>query len=90
MKLVAEARGELLLERFERAGWKLTRAIEVDAGNPWAYFFLAVVRAKTGQWVASADLFERAADLLEDGSDEQRDAQARASEARSRGSRKAP
>jgi len=64
MRLVEQGQDEISKGRFERAAYRLSQAMEVDSTNPFAYFYLGVVRMRTSRYQQAADLFGRAADLF--------------------------
>ena len=66
LRLVETARSDLAGERFERAARNLSRAIEIDPGDPYAYFYLGVARYRVGRFPEAGELFGRAAGLFGD------------------------
>ena len=64
MRIVEAGRVELNQLHFERAAAQFSRAIEIDSSNPFAYFYLGLVRQQNQSWSQAADLFLRAADLF--------------------------
>ncbi|MFH1016682.1 MAG: tetratricopeptide repeat protein [Pseudomonadota bacterium] len=64
MRIVEFGREELNQLRFERAANQFSKAIEIDASNPFAYFYLGLTRLQTKRLSQAADFFGRAADLF--------------------------
>ncbi len=64
MRIVELGREELNQLRFEQAANQFARAIEIDASNPFSYFYLGLTRLQTNRLSQAADLFRRAADLF--------------------------
>src|ERR1051326_2207641 len=64
MRFVEKGRDEIAQQRYERAIAQLTRAIEIDASNPFAYFYLGYTRFLTGNFEQAKDLFRRSGDLF--------------------------
>src|SRR5262249_611004 len=64
MRFVQKGRDEINLQRYERAVAQLTRAIEIDASNPFAYFYLGFSRFQAGNFDQAKDLFRRSGDLF--------------------------
>jgi len=65
MRLVLKGKGELDRGRFERAAHLMTQAIEVDAQNPFAYFYMGMTRFQSSRFSQSCELFRRAGDLFQ-------------------------
>ncbi len=66
LRLVEEGKTELKKSRFERAAQLFSRAVEIDRKNPYAFFYLAVVRFRTVRFAQAAELFQRSGDLFTD------------------------
>ena len=66
LRLVGEGNRELSASKFERAAAIFTQAIEIDAGNPYAHFFLGQARMKSGRKIEAAEHFKRAAHKFRD------------------------
>jgi tetratricopeptide (TPR) repeat protein len=64
LRVTEEGRVDLLAERYERGAQKLARAIEIDATNPFAYFYLGLARFRVGRFAEAGDLFSRSAGLF--------------------------
>ncbi len=64
MRLVLKGRNELDRGKIERAAHFITQAIELDAQNPFAYFYLGLARFQTGRFQQSSELFFRAGELF--------------------------
>ena len=64
MRLIEEGRTELRQSRFERAANRFSKAIEIDASNPFAYFYLGVARYRVSRYSQAVELFGRASDLF--------------------------
>lgn len=69
LRLVEGGRKDLTTSRFGQAAQKFSQAIEVDAGNPYAYFYLGVARYRTGRFDESAEIFLRSSNLFVDAND---------------------
>ncbi|MFH1262243.1 MAG: tetratricopeptide repeat protein [Pseudomonadota bacterium] len=69
LRMVDAARTDLEAGRLERAAEKLARGLEVDPGNPYAYFYLGVVRFRANRLEEAAELFIRSAGLFADAAD---------------------
>jgi len=66
IRLVEKGQEELSRSHFARAARHFTSAIEVDAKNPFAYFYLGLLRFKTTRYKESSEFFHRAANLFTD------------------------
>jgi tetratricopeptide (TPR) repeat protein len=64
LRVVEQARGELSKSMYERAAQKLARAIEIDPSNPYAYFYLGVVRLRVNRFEEAGELFLRSSNLF--------------------------
>jgi tetratricopeptide (TPR) repeat protein len=66
LRLVEEGRRDLQSSLFERGAQKFAKALEVDPGNPHAYFFLGLARFRVNRFEEAAELFSRAGNLFAD------------------------
>ncbi len=64
LKLVGEGRRFLSQQKYARATHRFSSAIEIDAKNPYAYFFFGQARARKGKHAEAVELFGRASQLL--------------------------
>jgi tetratricopeptide (TPR) repeat protein len=65
MRLVEQGRVELNQLHFERAAGQFGKAVEIDASNPFAYFYLGLTRFQTQRFSQAADFFRRSSDFFE-------------------------
>jgi tetratricopeptide (TPR) repeat protein len=63
-RLVELGRKELNQSHFERAAAHFSKAIEIDAANAFAYFYLGLTRMQTAKYPQATGLFRRASDLF--------------------------
>lgn len=66
LRLVEQGQKDLTGSRFERAAQSFSKAIEVDPGNPYAYFYLGMARFRVSRFEEAAELFLRGANLFGD------------------------
>lgn len=66
LRLVEQGRIDLFRSLYERAAQQLSKAIEVDSTNPYAYFYLGVTRFRVSRFEEASELFLRAANLFSD------------------------
>ena len=60
LRLVETGKRELQNFRLERAAQEFTRAIEIDAANPYAYFYFAQTRIRGQRMAEAVDLLDQA------------------------------
>lgn len=64
LKMVDLGRKEIQNLRYERAAQEFTKAIEVDAENPYAYYFFAEARSKVQRFEEAIQLYDQAANFF--------------------------